>query len=489
MKKVFLVISLMTTMLQSVSSTAQEAYLGEIRIFAGNSAPDGWALCEGQELNVSQYSALYALIGNNYGGNANLTFNLPDLRGRVPVNSGAGPGLSNITLGSKFGSNTTTLVTSNLPAHSHSVSGTTTDATTNHPTDAILADTSTLDKEYAASTTANVSMAPTGITGSGEPFSNMQPSLGVTYIICIKAGLGTAASGANTDITSLSGLTTALSVAQGGTGQTKYTDGQILVGNSTSNSLSKTTLTAGTGIIVSNAAGAITISATDEVFIPSNFKSVQNTQLFFSTSSIFTVPTGVNKVTIEAVGGSGGGGGGGGRASINPTNGGNGGGGGGAEYAGVVLDVTPGSAINLTIGAAGAAGVAGTSSTNGGSGGKGGNTTVSYKGITVLTAHGGIGGLGGRFNLYNGQGGAGGSGSTAIQTIHGFSGSNGHIGGTGSLLATPIPGGKNGAEVTNQLNEFYGGYGGTGKSSGLGTDGAPGSVGFAGIVAISYYIK
>lgn len=483
MKKVFLVISLMTTMLQSVSSTAQEAYLGEIRIFAGNSAPDGWALCEGQELNVSQYSALYALIGNNYGGNANLTFNLPDLRGRVPVNSGAGPGLSNITLGSKFGSNTTTLVTSNLPAHSHSVSGTTTDATTNHPTDAILADTSTLDKEYAASTTANVFMAPTGITGSGEPFSNMQPSLGVTYIICIKAGLGTAASGANADITSLTGLTTALSVAQGGTGQTTFTDGQLLIGNTTENSLSKATLTAGTGIIVSNAAGAITISATDEVFIPSNFKSVQNTQLFYYTST-FTVPSGVYKITIEAVGGSGGGGGGGGKSSTSTYSGGGGGGGGGAEYTGIILDVTPGTTISYTIGAEGTGGAAGTSTAYGGSGGKGGNTTVSYKSLTILTAHGGEGGSGGRYNLGIGIGGNGGSGSTAIQKIYGYTGANGDMG-TGTTI---IPGGKNGGEVTNILKEFYGGNGGLGRTSGSGS-GYAGSAGIPGMVAISYYIK
>lgn len=483
MKKVFLVISLMTTMLQSVSSTAQEAYLGEIRIFAGNSAPDGWALCEGQELNVSQYSALYALIGNNYGGNANLTFNLPDLRGRVPVNSGAGPGLSNITLGSKFGSNTTTLVTSNLPAHSHSVSGTTTDATTNHPTDAILADTSTLDKEYAASTTANVFMAPTGITGSGEPFNNMQPSLGVTYIICIKAGLGTAASGANADITSLTGLTTALSVAQGGTGQTTFTDGQLLIGNTTENSLSKATLTAGRGIIINNTAGGITISATNEVFIPSNFSRVRTTQSSYN-SGTFTVPVNVYKVTIEAVGGSGGGGGGGGKSSTSTLNGGNGGGGGGAEYTGIILDVTPGTTISYTTGAEGTPGAAGTSSTNGGKGGNGGNTTVSYKSVTILTAHGGGGGSGGGFNTGNGIGGSGGSGSTAIEKINGYTGTYGNMG-TGT---TVIPGGKNGGEVTTESIEYSGGYGGLGRTLSGSGSGMSGGGGTPGMVAISYYL-
>ena len=473
----------MVALLQTLNSQAQGAYLGEIRIFAGNSAPDGWALCEGQELNVSQYSALYALIGNNYGGTANLTFNLPDLRGRVPVSSGAGPGLSNITLGSKFGSNTTTLVTSNLPAHNHTVSGTTTAPTTNNPTGAVLADTSILDLEYAAAATANVLMAPTGITGSSEPFSNMQPSLGVTYIICVKAGLSTAASGANTDITSLSGLTTALSVAQGGTGQTTYTDGQILVGNSTGNSLSKTTLTAGTGIIVSNAAGAITISKINDSFRPQSFVNEQFTYSVNGGYNIFTVPANVYKVTIEIIGGSGGGGGGGGKsATTNTTSpGGGGGGGGGAEYAGIILDVTPGGQISWTLGAGGAAGAAGTSTVAGKAGGNGGKTSVIYKATTILTAAGGAGGTGGGFMYttgYIGQGGMPGGGSSARQSRDGLYGLAGDKGGTG---------GKNGAAVTNHSIDS-GGNGGLGKTSTGSGSGTAGSYGYDGWIAISYYL-
>ena len=190
MKKFVSVLSFITCLLIAEKSVGQaEAFLGEIRIWPGQWAPFGWAFCDGQSLNAQQYQALYSLIGVTYGGNYGTTFNLPDLRGRVPVHSGAAPGLSVIVLGMKAGTNTTTLLTSNLPAHNHTISGTTTAATTNNPTGAVLADTSILDLEYATSATANVSMAPTGNTGTNAPFNIMQPYLGVNYIICITGGI------------------------------------------------------------------------------------------------------------------------------------------------------------------------------------------------------------------------------------------------------------------------------------------------------------
>jgi microcystin-dependent protein len=96
-----------------------DPYLGSIGIFAGNFAVKGWALCDGQLLSISQNTALFSLLGTTYGGNGQTTFALPDLRGRVPVHSGQGPGLSNIDLGQTGGSETQTLLISNMPAHNH----------------------------------------------------------------------------------------------------------------------------------------------------------------------------------------------------------------------------------------------------------------------------------------------------------------------------------------------------------------------------------
>lgn len=104
-----------------------EAYMGEIRLFAFNYAPEGWLLCQGQQLSVNQYQALFALIGNAYGGDGNTTFNLPDLRGRVPTQQGQGP-LGSNAWASKGGTNPTVIHTTSsfalsnvnqLPAHSH----------------------------------------------------------------------------------------------------------------------------------------------------------------------------------------------------------------------------------------------------------------------------------------------------------------------------------------------------------------------------------
>lgn len=186
MKKNYSLLFIVLSLFIVQKSRAQEAYLGEIRMFAGNFAPRGWAFCDGQLLNVSSNMALFSLLGTTYGGNGSTTFGLPDFRGRVPVHagSGAGPGLSPVSIGTKSGSPTITLNSSNLPAHNHTIYGTTTTATSNHPTGAIMADTSTLDNEYAASTTANVTMYPTGVTGSNSPISIMQPYTGINFIIC-----------------------------------------------------------------------------------------------------------------------------------------------------------------------------------------------------------------------------------------------------------------------------------------------------------------
>ena len=98
-----------------------EPFLGEIKMFGGNFAPRGYALCNGQLLAIQQNTALFALLGTTYGGNGQTTFALPDLRGRVPMSSGQGPGLTSRTLGEMSGSENVTLLSNQMPAHNHSV--------------------------------------------------------------------------------------------------------------------------------------------------------------------------------------------------------------------------------------------------------------------------------------------------------------------------------------------------------------------------------
>ncbi len=103
----------------SQPAMASEPYIGQIETFGFNFPPRGWAFCDGQLLQISQYSALFALLGTTYGGDGRTSFGLPDLRGRVALHPGTGPGLSSIRWGEKGGSETRTLITANLPSHNH----------------------------------------------------------------------------------------------------------------------------------------------------------------------------------------------------------------------------------------------------------------------------------------------------------------------------------------------------------------------------------
>ncbi|HNY02762.1 MAG TPA: tail fiber protein [Bacteroidales bacterium] len=103
------------------SQNSTQPYLGEVDLFAFSFAPYGWAQCNGQLLPINQNQALFALLGINYGGNGQTTFALPDLRGRIPINQGTGPGLSTHSIGQAGGTETTTLVLTQMPAHSHTI--------------------------------------------------------------------------------------------------------------------------------------------------------------------------------------------------------------------------------------------------------------------------------------------------------------------------------------------------------------------------------
>lgn len=167
--------------------TQSDPYIGQIAIVGFDFAPRGWASCDGQILSIAQNTALFSLLGTTYGGDGQTTFALPDLRGRVPIHRGQGPGLSNYSLGQSGGSQTITLTTAQLPAHSHSVNAVTTDGNTSIPTGALPAGTKTLDPEYS-NLTSNTAMSTSmiGSTGGGQPVSIIQPYLTVHYIIALQ---------------------------------------------------------------------------------------------------------------------------------------------------------------------------------------------------------------------------------------------------------------------------------------------------------------
>jgi microcystin-dependent protein len=157
-----------------------DPFLAQIMLFGGNFAPRGWAFCDGQLLPIDQYNALFSLLGTNYGGDGRTSFGLPDLRGRVPVHPGRGPGLSGVHVGERGGRDTNTLTVSQLPSHSHGIDGSTGAQTTNRPTGA----SSSAGNSYSTETPDTL-MAPTSATGNGTPVNNMQPYLGINYIIAL----------------------------------------------------------------------------------------------------------------------------------------------------------------------------------------------------------------------------------------------------------------------------------------------------------------
>ena len=168
-----------------------EAYLGEIVMFAGNFAPRGWAFCEGQILSISENTALYSLLGTTYGGNGTTTFALPDLRGRSPIGAGQVPGSSYYTLGQTGGDEALTALTSQMPTHNHSLKASTSDGTTNTPgLNTVLAKAVTPDRQEVniyVTDPANVTMgnSSVGDAGLSQPQSTRDPYLAIHYIISL----------------------------------------------------------------------------------------------------------------------------------------------------------------------------------------------------------------------------------------------------------------------------------------------------------------
>lgn len=181
--------------------------LGSIILFAGTFVPRGWADCNGAILPIAQNQALFSLLGITYGGNGTTTFALPDLRGRVPVGIGQGPGLTNHTLGEMAGVETVTLTTNQIPAHTHTISagnltvtlkaantsgqhaaplqgdfiGVTTDGSTDYP--AFVTNPPAANQITLGGVTSSLAGIVIGSTGGSQPHTNMQPYLGMRYII------------------------------------------------------------------------------------------------------------------------------------------------------------------------------------------------------------------------------------------------------------------------------------------------------------------
>jgi microcystin-dependent protein len=169
-----------------------DSYLAEIRCFPYNNIPKGWHLCDGSILQVSQYQALFALLGKLYGGDGRTTFALPDLRGRVPLQVSSTDSSCNIQ-GQIGGMDSVTLVTDQIPAHSHSVAAFSTVGNTPTPASgfpsAVLAQgtPAVAPPIYGTATTSTVALIPASLqaTGGSQPHENRQPTMALNWCICI----------------------------------------------------------------------------------------------------------------------------------------------------------------------------------------------------------------------------------------------------------------------------------------------------------------
>jgi len=172
-----------------------EPFIGQILMFGGNFAPRGWALCDGQLLSISSHSALFSILGTTYGGDGRTTFGLPDLRGRVAMHKGNGPGLTSRSLGEKSGTESNTLAQGNLPAHNHSVAAMAKckagAGNTNIAANNVWSKDAGVSSATYSNAGADADMAAGAINvqevdiGNNQPVNNVQPFQAVNYIIAL----------------------------------------------------------------------------------------------------------------------------------------------------------------------------------------------------------------------------------------------------------------------------------------------------------------
>jgi len=169
-----------------------DAYLGQIILFAGNYAPNGWLACNGQLLNINQYEALYSLLGTIYGGDGVTTFALPDLRSRIPVGQGQGTNLTSRTIAQTGGTESETLNSTQLPAHNHPFYASTNPATAFNPANTVLATAPTNTAYYfnepAGSTLGPVAFGPNALQSAGgnQPHENRMPITAINFLMCVE---------------------------------------------------------------------------------------------------------------------------------------------------------------------------------------------------------------------------------------------------------------------------------------------------------------
>jgi len=182
------------TMGWSTPASASEPFIAEIIMFGGNFAPRGWAFCDGQLLSINQHQALFSILGTTYGGDGRTTFGLPDLRGRVPMHPGTGPGLTTYRLGQKAGVEQVTLTQTQMPSHTHgatvAVNATDNSGDAETPGSNVWAKKAR-DDDYS-SAALDVTMKAGAVTvtlsnaGGSQSHENRQPSLAVNFIIALQ---------------------------------------------------------------------------------------------------------------------------------------------------------------------------------------------------------------------------------------------------------------------------------------------------------------
>jgi microcystin-dependent protein len=167
-------------------------FIAQVCLFGGNFAPSSWMFCAGQLVSIAENSALFSLIGTTYGGDGQVTFGLPDFRGRIPVGAGQGPGLSPIVIGQQEGTQSITITQNQMPAHTHvaaaAVGASSQAGNTGNPANAVVSGAPAAF--YTSASQANGSFTGTVATiqpaGNSQPISNMMPYTGINFIIALE---------------------------------------------------------------------------------------------------------------------------------------------------------------------------------------------------------------------------------------------------------------------------------------------------------------
>jgi microcystin-dependent protein len=163
-----------------------QPYVGEIRMFAGNFPPSGWMFCDGSQLAISENETLFQLIGTTYGGDGESTFNLPDLRGRVPIHQGTNPNTgTNYQMAEASGVETVTLTTQQIPQHNHALLATQLAGTQPNPGGNILANSQGPQPYLQENPDGNLNAQALTPAGGSQPHENLQPYLGINFVISL----------------------------------------------------------------------------------------------------------------------------------------------------------------------------------------------------------------------------------------------------------------------------------------------------------------